>query len=319
MISEKVILGIDTSNYTTSVAIISLDGKLVANLKRPLQVKAGERGLRQSDALFMHTVNLPFLMAEAKDILQGRTPVAIGVSERPRNVLGSYMPCFLAGVSCAEASRVVSNLPIYKFSHQCGHIMAAVFSSGRYDLLDGEFAAFHISGGTTELVKVKPQDDGFETELFGGTADLNAGQVIDRIGVLMDLPFPAGVHLEKLALQNTKKVPKKAISANGMTVNLSGLENLAAKLYCETQDKALVAAFVLDFIGRSIVAMSSAYEDKFGKTTFVYAGGVMCNSVIRKMLEAKFDAVFAEPALSADNAVGIAELTRRAYQKEGNL
>jgi N6-L-threonylcarbamoyladenine synthase len=319
MISEKVILGIDTSNYTTSVAIISLDGKLIANLKRPLQVKAGERGLRQSDALFMHTVNLPFLMAEAKDILQGRTPVAIGVSERPRNVLGSYMPCFLAGVSCAEASRVVSNLPIYKFSHQCGHIMAAVFSSGRYDLLDGEFAAFHISGGTTELVKVKPQDHGFETELFGGTADLNAGQVIDRIGVLMDLPFPAGVHLEKLALQNTKKVPKKAISANGMTVNLSGLENLAAKLYRETQDKALVAAFVLDFIGRSIVAMSSAYEDKFGKTTFVYAGGVMCNSIIRKMLEAKFDAVFAEPALSADNAVGIAELTRRAYQKEGNL
>lgn len=319
MISEKVILGIDTSNYTTSVAIISLDGKLIANLKRPLQVKAGERGLRQSDALFMHTVNLPFLMAEAKDILQGRTPVAIGVSERPRNVLGSYMPCFLAGVSCAEASRVVSNLPIYKFSHQCGHIMAAVFSSGRYDLLDGEFAAFHISGGTTELVKVKPQDDGFETELFGGTADLNAGQVIDRIGVLMDLPFPAGVHLEKLALQNTKKVPKKAISANGMTVNLSGLENLAAKLYRETQDKALVAAFVLDFIGRSIVAMSSAYEDKFGKTTFVYAGGVMCNSIIRKMLEVKFDAVFAEPALSADNAVGIAELTRRAYQKEGNL
>lgn len=319
MISEKVILGIDTSNYTTSVAIISLDGKLIANLKRPLQVKAGERGLRQSDALFMHTVNLPFLMAEAKDILQGRTPVAIGVSERPRNVLGSYMPCFLAGVSCAEASRVISNLPIYKFSHQCGHIMAAVFSSGRYDLLDGEFAAFHISGGTTELVKVKPQDDGFETELFGGTADLNAGQVIDRIGVLMDLPFPAGVHLEKLALQNTKKVPKKAISANGMTVNLSGLENLAAKLYRETQDKALVAAFVLDFIGRSIVAMSSAYEDKFGKTTFVYAGGVMCNSIIRKMLEVKFDAVFAEPALSADNAVGIAELTRRAYQKEGNL
>ena len=319
MISEKVILGIDTSNYTTSVAIISLDGKLVANLKRPLQVKAGERGLRQSDALFMHTVNLPFLMAEAKDILQGRTPVAIGVSERPRNVLGSYMPCFLAGVSCAEASRVVSNLPIYKFSHQCGHIMAAVFSSGRYDLLDGEFAAFHISGGTTELVKVKPQDHGFETELFGGTADLNAGQVIDRIGVLMDLPFPAGVHLEKLALQNTKKVPKKAISANGMTVNFSGLENLAAKLYRETQDKALVAAFVLDFIGRSIVAMSSAYEDKFGKTTFVYAGGVMCNSIIKKMLEAKFDAVFAEPALSADNAVGIAELTRRAYQKEGNL
>ena len=313
MISEKVILGIDTSNYTTSVAMISLEGKLIANLKRPLRVKSGERGLRQSDALFLHTVNLPELMAEAKEILQGSVPVGIGVSERPRNVEGSYMPCFLAGLSAAEAASAVSNSPLYKFSHQCGHIMAAVFSSGRYDLLYGEFAAFHISGGTTELVKVTPTNSGFETELFGGTADLNAGQVIDRIGVLMDLPFPAGVHLEKLALQNTKKVPQKPISANGMTVNLSGLENLATKLYRDTQDKALVAAFVLDFIGRSIIAMSSAYEERFGKTTFLYAGGVMCNSIIKRMLEARFDAVFAEPSLSADNAVGIAELARRAF------
>ena len=319
MISEKVILGIDTSNYTTSVALISLEGKLIANLKRPLRVKSGERGLRQSDALFLHTVNLPELMAEVKEILQESVPVGIGVSERPRNVEGSYMPCFLAGLSAAEAASAVSNSPLYKFSHQCGHIMAAVFSSGRYDLLDGEFAAFHISGGTTELVKVTPTNSGFETELFGGTADLNAGQVIDRIGVLMDLPFPAGVYLEKLALQNTKKVPKRPISANGMTVNLSGLENLATKLYRDTQDKALVAAFVLDFIGRTIIAMSSAYEERFGKTTFLYAGGVMCNSIIKRMLEARFDAVFAEPALSADNAVGIAELTRMAYQKEGNL
>ena len=316
---KEVVVGIDTSNYTTSFAIISTGGQLIANLKRPLPVKIGERGLRQSDAVFAHVKNISDIMSEARKYLSYAKIVAVGVSERPRNVEGSYMPCFLAGVSAAEASSAVSHLPLYKFSHQCGHIMAAVFSSGRYDLLDGEFAAFHISGGTTELVKVTPTDSGFNTELFGGTADLNAGQVIDRLGVLMDLPFPAGAHLEKLALQNTKKVPKKPVSASGMTVNLSGLENLAAKLYRETQDKPLVAAFVLDFIGRSIVAMSFAYEEKFGKTTFVYAGGVMCNSIIRKMLEEKFDAVFAEPALSADNAVGIAELARRAYQKEGNL
>ena len=317
MISEKVIIGIDTSNYTTSVAIVDINGNAIANLKRPLQVKEGERGLRQSDALFLHTVNIPSLLQEAKEILNGNIPVAIGVSRRPRNIDGSYMPCFLAGVSAAEAASAISGTPMYSFSHQCGHIMAAVFSSGREGILDNEFAAFHISGGTTELVKVKAVDSGFETEIFGGTADVNAGQIIDRIGVLMGLRFPAGPHLEELALKNTKKIPKRKVSNNGMTVNLSGLENMATKLYRETGDKSLVSAFVLDFIGKSIIAMSEAYESEFGKTTFVYAGGVMCNSIIKKMLSEKFDSVFAEPALSADNAVGIAELARRAFLKEG--
>ncbi len=317
MISKKVILGIDTSNYTTSVAIVDINGKIIANLKRPLQVKEGERGLRQSDALFLHTVNIPYLMGEVKGILQEDIPVAIGVSQRPRNIEGSYMPCFLAGVSAAEAASAVSDVPVYKFSHQCGHIMAAVLSSGKESILDGEFAAFHISGGTTELVKVKAVDFGFETQLFGGTSDLNAGQVIDRIGVLMGLSFPAGPHLEKLALQNKKRIPKRSISSNGMKVNLSGLENMASRIYRETDDKALVSAFVLDFIGRSIIAMSAAYEETFGKTTFVYAGGVMCNSIIRRMLSERFDAVFAEPSLSSDNAVGIAELARRTFITEG--
>jgi N6-L-threonylcarbamoyladenine synthase len=319
MISEKVILGIDTSNYTTSVAVVDINGKVIANLKRPLQVKEGERGLRQSDALFLHTVNIPSLMQEAKELLNGNVPIAIGVSSRPRNVEGSYMPCFLAGLAAAESASAVSGIPIYSFSHQCGHIMAAVLSSGDDHILDNEFAAFHISGGTTELVKVKTVDSGFETELFGGTADVNAGQIIDRVGVLMGLRFPAGPHLEKLALENKKKIPKRKISNSGMTVNLSGLENMATKLYYETEDKSLVSAFVLDFIGRSIIAMSEAYESEFGKTTFVYAGGVMCNSIIRKMLSERFDAVFAEPPLSADNAVGVAELARRAFLKEGRF
>lgn len=319
MISEKVVLGIDTSNYTTSVAIIDIKGNLIANLKRPLQVKAGERGLRQSDALFLHTVNIPLLMQEVREILGDTIAIAVGVSRKPRNIEGSYMPCFLAGVSAAESISAVSGIPIYGFSHQCGHIMAAVFSSGKESILDEDFAAFHISGGTTELVGVKTVDSGFETKLFGGTADVNAGQIIDRIGVLMGLRFPAGPHIEDLALKNKKKIPKRPISVNGMKVNLSGLENMASKLYRETEDKCLVSAFVLDFIGRSIAAMSEAYEREFGKTTFVYAGGVMCNSIIKKMLSERFDAVFAEPSLSADNAVGIAELTRRALIKEGKI
>lgn len=316
--NNKVILGIDTSNYTTSLAILSIEGELIANLKRPLRVKEGERGLRQSDALFNHTVNLPLIMHEAREFLNGKEIVAVGVSEKPRNVEGSYMPCFLAGVSSAESICVALGVPLYRFSHQCGHIMAALYSAGELDLLGNEFAAFHISGGTTELVRVLPSDVGFRTEIIGGTADLNAGQVVDRVGVYLGMPFPAGSHLEIEALKNDKKIPRKKISSKGMTVNLSGLENMAIKLYEEQSDRALCAAFVFDYIARAVSAMIEAYYDEYGKGKIVCAGGVMCNTIIKKMLSDKYDVAFAEAALSADNAVGIAVLTQRAYTSEKN-
>ena len=319
MNDNRIILAIDTSNYTTSLAILDLDGRLLANLKRPLPVKPGERGLRQSDAVFAHTVNIPSLMEEARGIIAGHSIVAVGVSDKPRNQEGSYMPCFLSGVAAAQSISVTLGVPLYRFSHQCGHIMAAIYSSGNYSLLDSPFGAFHISGGTTELVRVTPMESGFATELVGGTEDLNAGQVIDRIGVYMGMNFPAGPALEAAAKQNAGKIPKKKISSKGLTVNLSGLENIAIKLYSDTADAPLVAAFVFDYIGRSVSSMLDAYTEQYGNSRVVCAGGVMCNSIIKEMLSSKYDVCFAEPAMSADNAVGIAALTLRAYKSENKL
>lgn len=312
MNERKIIIGIDTSNYTTSVALMYTDGELIANIKRPLPVKPGERGLRQSDAVFAHVKNIPSVMAEAGQILAGRKPCAVGVSERPRNVEDSYMPCFLSGVAAAESIAATSAAPLYRYSHQCGHIMAALYSSGRVDLLDGkEFCAFHVSGGTTEMLRVSASKRGFNCELIGGTADLNAGQVIDRVGVLMGLPFPSGPRLETLALANTLKIPSKKPTASDFKINLSGLENMAAKLYKDTESCELTAAFVFDYIGKSLVALADSYEAKYGKSDFVFAGGVMCNSIIKKMLSERFSASFAEPSVSADNAVGIAALVAK--------
>ncbi len=311
---EKLVVAIDTSNYTTSLAILTTEGTLIANLKRPLIVKSGERGLRQSDALFSHTVNIPDIIKEAEGYIKGKSIVCVGVSEKPRNKEGSYMPCFLAGVSAAEALALGAGAPIYRFSHQCGHVMAALYSSEKYELLSESFAALHISGGTTELLRVDPCELGFETELVGGTLDLNAGQLIDRVGVYMGLAFPAGPEIERLALTNTKKIPKFKISVKDMWVNLSGAENLASKLYYETGDKALVSAFVLEYITSSIIAICETYEEKFGRTHFVYAGGVMSNSIIKEKIGRKFKSSFAEPSLSADNAVGIAALALRRYK-----
>lgn len=313
---KEVVMGIDTSNYTTSVAIMSLDGELLANIKEPLPVKKGERGLRQSDAVFAHVKNLPKVMQKAGEYLANTRLVAVGASERPRNVEGSYMPCFLCGISARDSIIAATSVKGYSFSHQCGHIMAALYGSENSDMLSEQFVAFHISGGTTEMLKVKGNGISFNAELIGGTADLNAGQVIDRVGVYMGLSFPAGCKMEELALSNNKKIPKHKPKCIGYEFNLSGLENLAKQLYDRECDPSLTAAFTFDYIASAITSVCEAYEAQNGKTKFVFAGGVMSNSIIKNRLAERFDAIFAEPSLSSDNAVGIAALTKQVYITE---
>ena len=310
-------LGIDTSNYTTSIGLVDEEGNILANIKRPLPVAEGARGLRQSDALFAHTKNLPDAMNELKSVLGERNVVAVGYSSRPRNVDGSYMPCFLAGSAAAHTASAALQVPLYTFSHQCGHMMAAVRSAERYDLLDGQpFCAFHVSGGTTEALWVHAVGGGFEAKIIGGTKDLAAGQVIDRVGVALGLSFPCGPQLEKLALQNTKKISRRKIPVRNGYVNLSGLENLALTLYRETQDAAHTAAFVLAYLAEALALIAEECRIAYGDVPLLFAGGVMCNSIIKERLSSFSDIAFAEPLLSADNAVGIACLAARSFLAE---
>ncbi len=307
-------VGIDTSNYTTSAAVCSKDGEIVSNLKLPLPVKAGEVGLRQSDAVFAHIKNLPVLMEMLSEKLEGYEIVAVGVSEKPRDAEGAYMPCFLSGVAAAKSFAAgAGNVPVRGFSHQSGHIMAAVYSSGQLELLNSDFIAFHVSGGTTEALLVRPGANGFDVSIIGETLDLNAGQAVDRAGVMLGLKFPCGPELEKSALLNDKKIPRGKISVVGGNCNLSGLENLARRLYHDTEDKNLTAAFVLDFIGRTLIAMTENLRAVHGSLPVLYAGGVMSNSIIRKMLCVSGNEFFAEPAFSSDNAAGVALLCRKAF------
>ncbi len=318
MADIPVYLGLDTSNYTTSAAIVTQDGDLVANIKHPLPVKDGETGLRQSDAVFSHVKNLPSVMQDVAEHLRGKRLLAVGVSDRPRHMQGSYMPCFLVGNGVADSIAATVGCPVYRFSHQCGHVMAALYSAKREDLLNAEFCAFHVSGGTTDVLRVRAANDGgFEAEHVGGAVDLHAGQVIDRVGVYMGLPFPAGASMERLALSYTGRILKKKPSLHGLCANLSGLENMAKRLYDTNADAAEVSAFVFSYIAQTLAMLSSAYEKTYGTTAFVYAGGVMSNSIIKDRLRASFDASFAQPSLSADNAVGTACLARRAHARMG--
>ena len=247
---EKVIVGIDTSNYTTSCAVCSLDGEILENYKELLPVKLGENGLRQSEAVFSHVKNFQLISKKIKEKHANYEIVAIGYSSYPRDVAGSYMPCFLVGNAVAEMISALYNIPSFAFSHQAGHIQAALYSS-KLELKE-KFIAFHVSGGTTEILLVSPNNCSFDISIIGGSVDLHAGQAIDRIGVKMGLKFPCGKEIERLALDNKDKIPNSKICVNRYDCNLSGLENLALKLYEESKSPNLVSAFVLDFIFKTI-------------------------------------------------------------------
>lgn len=307
-------VGIDTSNYTTSAAVCDVAGNVIANLKRPLPVKDGACGLRQSDAVFAHVKNLPSLMQDLSDLLKDHHVLAVGVSARPRDAEGSYMPCFLAGVSAAHALAAPLRIPVYELSHQNGHIMAAAYSSGQADrLLKGKFAAFHVSGGTTEVLAVTPSDRDFSVDMVGGTRDLNAGQVIDRVGVMMGLAFPCGRELERLAGENVRPLPRPRVKVEDGFCNLSGLENIARKLWEETGDRSFVSAYVLSCIGETLRLLTAQLDERCGALPIVYAGGVMSNHYLQAVLSARPDTCFAEPQFSADNAAGVALLCRKRY------
>ena len=317
MHNKSLWLGIDTSNYTTSLSLCNGEGRVILNLKKLLNVKEGERGLRQSDALFSHTKNLPLIMNELRELLdvgyRDFKIEAVGCSKAPRDVEGSYMPCFLSGVAAAESIGAALGCPVYRFSHQNGHVMAALYSSSMTELIDAgkTFAAFHVSGGTTELLLVKPNGSLFEIEQIGGTRDLNAGQVIDRTGVMMGLSFPCGREMESLCKDSPYK--KRRVSVDGLWCNLSGLENIARAVYEETGDKVQTSAACFDFVADTLCELSKNLREIYPDIPILFAGGVMSNQRIAERLNEIGNVYFSKPEFSSDNAAGIALLTRRSY------
>ena len=241
----KAVLGLDTSNYTTSAAWF--DGAQGHNEGRLLEVQPGRLGLRQSEALFQHVKRLPEIVKG----LEQREIQAVGASTRPREVEGSYMPCFLAGASFGESMAHVLNVPFYAFSHQQGHLAAAAWSAGRLDLLEQPFLAWHLSGGTTELLKVEPEGCSVRAEIIGGASDLSAGQLIDRAGVLLGLAFPAGKALDELA-QTEIHSDCYAVKLKNLTFSLSGIENQIKELAARQKPPAYIASFTLNTIAQVV-------------------------------------------------------------------
>lgn len=299
-------LGIDTSNYTTSCAIYDSDTDKIVHRKKLLPVKAGELGLRQSDAVFHHTVQLPELLTELFESFEGEIS-AIGVSDAPVRARGSYMPCFLTGVCAAQAIAAATGKPLYRFSHQQGHIMAALYSSGKRELYGKDFFAFHVSGGTTQALLVGGELD---ARLIASSLDLKAGQAVDRVGVMLGYPFPAGRYVDELAQKSDKKY-KINIKLKDGNCCLSGVENKCRAMYEKGEKAEDICRYCLDYIMTALYKMACFAKENYGGLPMIFSGGVMSNSIIRAEFEEKLGAGFAEPEFSADNAAGIALLAAK--------
>lgn len=308
-------LGIDTSCYTTSVACVDEKG-IVYEKRTVLSVKLGQRGLRQSEGLFQHVRNLESLLPAMVASLDRSKIRGIGVSSRPRPEADSYMPVFLAGRMAAVSLGAGMGLEPYHTSHQQGHVRAAL--QGNEELLKHlPILGMHISGGTTEIFTV---GEGLSIRLLGGTEDLHAGQLVDRLGVAMGLPFPAGPCLEEAARAAGATNIKLPASVRGVRCSFSGVETAARSLLGKAQMGELALA-VYDCLARTFAKLMVQAGDKTGLNRVLLAGGVASSGLLREMLQERLEKsnmylYFGDPALSTDNAVGVALLTRDRILKE---
>jgi N6-L-threonylcarbamoyladenine synthase len=310
----KYVLGIDTSCYTTSVAILDERGQLISDCRRILKVKAGGRGLQQSEMVFQHTRNLPELFAEATLPLGKLELRAIGVSAFPRPVPDSYMPAFLVGEGYAKVLSVSQSVPLYRISHQENHIFAGIWSA--QGPLSKDFLAVHLSGGTTEIVRVShagsPAVQRLNIEILGSSLDIHAGQFIDRIGVLLGLTFPAGPSLEKLAESALPEALRIPVTLHNAQISFAGPETFVRKLIAQGADAATVAAGVQLCIARAVTAMINYAITHTGLTDVLLVGGVTANKFIRNYLAEHLvntriaRLYFPSAVYSPDNATGAA-------------
>ena len=308
-------LGFDTSNYTASTAWT--DGETDKNIRQILDVKKGERGIRQSDGVFQHMKLIPQLFARLSAEIDMNDVKAVGVSTRPRTVKGSYMPVFLAGMGYARVAADTLGVPLYEFSHQDGHVMAGIYSRGCFGLLEKDFLSVHLSGGTTEILKSRYVGNNFVHEIIGGTKDISAGQFIDRVGVKLGLQFPAGKALEQLAL-SADRAEKLPVSVDGTYMSFSGVETKASRMADKADaDSAPLALGVLETVRDTLIKSINNAIKETNTHNILVVGGVASNGIIRQGLTEQLDGevYFAKAEYSTDNAVGIAYLAHMANKE----
>lgn len=309
-----VILGIDTSCYTTSCAAVTTEGGLLTSERMLLPVKPGDRGLRQSDGVFAHIRQFPEVLRRVCEKVEGLPICAVSVSEKPTDGEDSYMPVFQTGLSFAESLAAVHCVPLIKTTHQRGHIEAAQIGM---EALQPPYRALHLSGGTTDFVGVSQEG---RIECFYTSIDLHAGQLFDRIGVAMGLPFPAGRHLEKIAA-GVEPAGRYAAIAKEEGICLSGTEAAAMRdIKGHSIPYPQIAAELYDLLARLITKTIIRFQIPPNK--LLITGGVASSLLLRERLRERMEKAklpfmvhFGNPDFCADNAAGVAMIGWKEWRK----
>jgi len=316
-------LGIDTSYYTTSLALVDDAGRLLEDQRRPLRVPEGERGVSPPEAVWAHLNALPTvaepLLCQYRDRI-----AAVCASVKPRPVEGAYLPPFKVSEGFGRSIAAALGVPFYPSTHQEMHIMAGLWSSDEPPV--GErFLAVHISGGTTELLRVTRRPGGFDEELLGGTQDLHAGQFVDRVGVALGLPFPAGPHMERLAAAGRPGQVSLPSSVKERSISFSGPESAAQRLVGQVEGADLALA-VFGCIAKTLEKWLRSAVEETGLREILIVGGVASNRILRNRLVERLEHAavgarlsFAQPQFSSDNAVGTALLARENHRIAGGF
>lgn len=309
----RAVLGIDTSCYTTSVACFGASGVLYDG-RTVLPVRKGDRGLRQSEGVFLHTRQLPPLVEGAFAAVSPEDVAAVVCSRAPVDREESYMPVFLTGLGAARVLAASLRVPLLTLDHQSGHIRAALI--GNEAMMDGPFYAVHLSGGTTDLLSVQRTAPGaFAIEPLGRSEDLHAGQLMDRVGVLLGCGFPAGREMETLARQAVARDVRIPAAVKGLTCSLSGAETAAQRALQQGRTASEVAYGLYDLLSRTLTKLLTNAARQRGERPVLLCGGVASSLLLRELLQARCELplFFGESRYSSDNAVGVAAL---GYDRE---
>ncbi len=293
------ILAFDTSNYTTSACLFDETRGILWQNRMIIHPPLEQKGLRQSEVVFQHIKNFETLL----DGMPDEKITCVAASDRPRPVDGSYMPCFLVGKNFALCMADVLHCPVRFYSHQQNHIMAGLYTADALRILSNDFVVFHVSGGTTDILYVQNTASGLSIERIGGSDDLHAGQLVDRVGVMMGMRFPCGREVEKTA-EGCDTFHKNKIKLRDLSFSLSGFENKARELL-ESGTRADAAKYTLDMIAQSLDAAIFAVRERYAGIPILMVGGVMANRIISAHLTAgKSRIFFGDPFYSSDHALG---------------
>lgn len=317
---HQIILGIETSCDETAVAIVRNGNEILSNVVAS-QIESHKRfgGVVPEIASRHHVEQLTIVLEEAmKEANVTYEDIdAIAVTEGP-----GLVGALLIGVNAAKAISFAHNIPLVGVHHIAGHIYANRFiTEFQFPLL-----ALVVSGGHTELVLMKEHGS---FEVIGETRDDAAGEAYDKVARTLNLPYPGGPHIDRLAHEGKPvlDLPRAWLEPDSYDFSFSGLKSAvintlhnAKQRGEEIKPEDLAASFQDSVIDVLVTKTLKAAKD-FDVKQVVLAGGVAANKGLRARLEETFkelpevELTIPPFSLCTDNAAMIAAVGSVAFEK----